>query len=136
MPFINELIPEEDKAKIDWTKFKAWPFSKPLDPSKWTIDHESNVFLVRLAGRGPYGERPVTYALCWKGEVIRFEAEETGKGEFKTGVDMFWRIYNVGIPSYLREKQEKILSALKEAIDAHGSIYDREHVKSVHIEII
>lgn len=135
MAFVNELISEEDKQKIDWTQFKAWPFSQPYRPWKWTIDRMQDVFLVALEGRGPEGERPETYALYWHGDVIRLEAERNGKGMFANGVDMFWRLFNINIPQHLKQQRQEILTALREAIDAHGSIYEREQVKSVHIEI-
>lgn len=136
MAFVNELISDEDKQKIDWTKFKAWSFSNPHRPWKWTIDRERDVFLVALEGRGPDGERPETYALYWKGDVIRFEAERDGKGMFATGIDMFWKIFNACLPQQLEPQRQEILTVLREAIDAHGSIYEREQVKSVHIEIV
>ena len=52
MAFVNELISEEDKQKIDWSKFIAWPFSKPHRPWKWTIDRERDVFLYLWNNRG------------------------------------------------------------------------------------
>jgi hypothetical protein len=136
MAFVNELISEEDKQKIDWTKFKAWPFSDSHRPWKWTVDRERDVFLVMLCGRGREGEHPEVYALSWKGHFIRFEAESGGKGMFSTGVDMFWKIIKIDIPEKLKHRREEILEILKEAIDAHGSVYEREQIKSVHIEFI
>jgi hypothetical protein len=52
MAFINELISDEDKKKIDWTKFKAWPFTPSITPWKWTIDRERDVFLYHSEGVG------------------------------------------------------------------------------------
>jgi len=136
MAFVNELISEEDKQKIDWSKFKAWPSSKPHRPWKWTIDRERDVFLIGLVGRGREDDHPEVYALSWKGDVIRFEAESGGKGMFTTGVDMFWKIFNIYIPSHLERQRQEIIETLKEAIDAHGATYKREQVKSVYIDII
>lgn len=136
MAFINERIPESDKARIDWSKFKAWSFSKPSHPSWWTIDREKDVFLVMLEGRGPDGERPEVYALYWKGDVIRFEADVSGQGTGKFWETVFWRLQAVDIPASLKKSTEEILNDLKATIDAHGRLFDREHIKSVHIEII
>lgn len=136
MAFVNEFISEEDKQKIDWTKFKWWKNSDPHRPWKWTIDRERDVFLVMLVGRGREGDHPELYALCWKGDVIRFCAERDGNGMFATGVDMLWKIFNIEIPPNLEGVKEEVLSVLREAIDAHGSVYDRTHVKSVHIEFV
>lgn len=138
MAFINELIPEADKARIDWSKFKAYPFSDSHRPWKWTVDRERDVFLVALdqVGHDDTGTRPDVYALCWKGEVIRFEAQSSSKGVFATGVDMHWKISNIDIPQHLENRRQEILTVLREAIDAHGATYKREPVKVVHIDII
>jgi hypothetical protein len=88
MAFVNELISDADKQRIDWTNFKAWSYSDPHRPWKWTIDRECDVFLVMLAGRGREGEHPQIYALSWHGVVICFEAESGGEGTFATGVEM------------------------------------------------
>lgn len=136
MAFINEKIPDSDKARIDWSKFKAWPFSKPSRPSWWTIDREKNVFLVMLEGRGPDGERPEVYALYWNGDVIRFEANVSGQGTGKFWEIVFWKLQEIDIPVHFKESTEEILNTLKAAIDAHGRLFDRTHIKSVQIEII
>jgi hypothetical protein len=135
MSFVNELISEKDKKKIDWSKFKAWPFSQPHHPWKWTIDRVRDVFLVALEGRGPDGDRPETYAFSWKNEVIRFEASINSGNEIASDFDLFWCIYKIKIPPHLASKHDEILNDLKEAIDAYGMTYKREHIKSVHIEI-
>ena len=136
MAFVNELIPEADKARIDWSKFKAWPFSRPPRPSRWTIDLEKDVFMIMLEGRGPDGERPETYALSWKGQVIRFEANVSGHGTGKFWETICWRLQSVDIPAHLQHLKEEILDDLKAAIDAHGRFFDRENIVSVQIEII
>ncbi|HSD40080.1 MAG TPA: hypothetical protein VLC92_21450 [Rhodocyclaceae bacterium] len=136
MAFVNELIGEEDKKKIDWTEFKWWERSDPHRPWKWTIDRERDVFLVGLVNRGRDGDHPEIYALSWKGGVIRFSAESGGQGMFTTGVDMFWKVFDIEIPSHLEIQRQEILSVLVEAIDAHGSVYDRSHVKSVHVDFV
>lgn len=136
MGFINERISEADKARINWSKFKAWPFSTPSQPSWWTIDREKDVFLVMLEGRGPDGERPETYALVWKGNVIRFEADVSGQGVGKFWETVFWKLRSVDIQAHLQQSKEEILDDLKAAIDAHGRFFDREHIKCVHIEMI
>jgi len=135
MAFVNELISEEDKQKIDWTKFKAYPYSNPHSPWKWTVDKDRDVFLVMLCGQGREEEHPEVYALSWKGVIIRFEAERDCKGMFVSGVDMFWHIFNIEVPLHFEDQRQEILGVLKEAIDAHGSVYKREQVKSVHIDI-
>ncbi|MDR3394135.1 MAG: hypothetical protein P4L70_03950 [Parasulfuritortus sp.] len=133
MAFVNELISDEDKQKIDWTKFKAWPFSDPHRPWKWTIDKERNVFLIPLGGGGPDGDRPDVFALHWDGQVIRFEAEITGSGTGKFWDTLFWKINNLAIPDNLHSQKEKILESVVNAIRAHGRFFSTEHVKTVHV---
>ncbi len=136
MTFVNEIIPEDDKIKIDWGHFRWSQWSEPHRPWKWTIDRGRDVFLVMLVGQGREGDHPEVYALSWKGDVIRFKAERDAKGMFETGVDMFWKVFDIEMPIHLEAIRAEIYSVLREAIDAHGSIYKREHVKSVSIVIL
>jgi hypothetical protein len=136
MTFVNEEISGEDKAKYDWSKFKAWDFSRPLRPWKWTIDREKDVFFVGLEGQGPDGERPETYALYWKGNVIRIEAYCTGEGKISAGVDLFWEIQKIYLPPEIQIYHEEIINDLKNAIDMYGAIYDRDVVKSVKVNFL
>jgi hypothetical protein len=136
MAFVNELISEEDKKRIDWSKFKAWPFTLPISPWKWTIDRERDFFFVPLGGNGPDGERPEVYALCWNGQIVRLEAKVTGSGGGKFWDTIYWSVSKVDIPDDLQPNQDEILHALKDAICAHGRLFDVEHVKSVHIEFV
>lgn len=133
MPFVNELVSDADKARIDWSKFKAWPFSKPLNPWKWTIDRDKDVFFVWLEGRGPDSERPETYALSWKGHVIRIEAEVSGSGGEKFWEHLAWNILKIDLPGETQIALDEALADLELAIDAHGRLYDRSHLQSVRI---
>jgi hypothetical protein len=133
MPFINELIPEADKARIDWSKFKAWSFSKPLHPWKWTIDRERDIFFVELEGQGPDSERPETYAMSWHSHVIRVEAEVSGSGGEKFWAHIEWNILKIEIPEEIQLARNEILLDLEHAIDAHGRLFDRSHIQSVRI---
>jgi hypothetical protein len=137
MAFINELISDVDKARIDWSKFKAYSYSDSHRPWKWTIDRERDVFLVGLAldGYDDTGTRPDIYILYWKGDIIRVEARSNSKGGFETGVDMHWKISKIDIPSHLEHLRQEIVMVLREAIDAHGLTYKREPVKFVRIDI-
>jgi hypothetical protein len=135
MAFVNEIIPEADKQRIDWSKFKAYSYSKPHNPWKWTIDRQRNIFLIVLSqvGFDDTGTRPDVYAFFWKEIVIRFEAITDGNGRFDTGVDMYWTISNIEIPFEFESGREEIINTLREAIDSYGATYKRDVVKSVHI---
>ncbi|MCB5187248.1 hypothetical protein LG200_04410 [Methylobacillus caricis] len=134
MAFVNELINEEDKKRIDWSKFKAWAFSQPHKPMRWTIDRDRNFFFVFLDGPGREHERPEIYVLYFEGNIIRVEAEVSSKGNPLTGSDVLWNIFNVNIPVHIEKKRDEILTVLQEAIYAHGALYRINPVNSVHIE--
>jgi hypothetical protein len=136
MTFVNELISEEDKAKYDWSKFKAWDFSWPLRPWKWTIDREKDVFFVGLEGQGRESERPETYALYWKGFVIRLEVEITGHLNGKFWDEIYWKILRMSIPVEIEMNRDEIILDLREAIDAYGRFHDRSDIKSVKINFL
>ena len=136
MAFVNELINEEDKKKIDWAKFKAWSFSIGETPVRWTIDHDKNIFLVFLGGPGRERERPEVYALCIQAEVVRIEAEIVTKGSSSNGSDVLWRILKIEIPLALNEKRSEILLIIEAAIHAHGYLFRINPINSVRIEIV
>jgi hypothetical protein len=122
MTFVNELISEEDKAKYDWSKFKAWDFSWPLRPWKWTIDREKDVFFVGLEGQGRESERP--------------EVEITGHLNGKFWDEIYWKILRMSIPVEIEMNRDEIILDLREAIDAYGRFHDRSDIKSVKINFL
>lgn len=134
MSFVNELISEDDKQKIDWTKFKAYSYSNPHSPWKWTIDRVRDVFFIPLehTGYDDTNTRPDIFVLYWKKTVVRVEARVTGTGEGKFWDTLFWRVSKVDIPVELQSQRDEILSTLKEAFCAHGWLFD-EHAKSVNV---
>ena len=135
MPFINEFVPEEEKSKIDWSKFKAWPHSNTYLPWKWTIDRDQDVFLVHLESTGRENERPETFALWWHGDVIRFEAEgRSSPAHVK--FDLHWKIFSLSIPPHLQPERQKIFETIQTAIDSYGALYQRDTVNQVFVEFI
>ena len=138
MAFVNELISEEDKQKIDWSKFIAWPFSKPHRPWKWTIDRERDVFFIPLEqpGYDDTNTSPDVFALYWKKEIIKVEASVTGSGEGKFWNTLIWKVSNIDVPDHLKIEQNDILNTLKEAFCAHGRLFDNAHVKTVYVEFL
>ncbi|HZR35302.1 MAG TPA: hypothetical protein VFA75_07985 [Nevskia sp.] len=135
MPFINEKIGEADKARIDWTKFKTIPNdSDPgmRDPDWWTIDRERDVFFICIHPGGPDGGGVPTYALSWKGALIRIYAK--GIWEIENLGD--WEIAGLQIPPDLLQSQSsEILQVLKEALIVHGFNYDGPYTKAVKIVV-
>ncbi|TAK75900.1 MAG: hypothetical protein EPO12_17755 [Aquabacterium sp.] len=135
MTYVNELIPDADKPRIDWSRFRAWPHSPPYSPWKWTIDRELDVFLVFLEDGGREQERPQVYALYWHGEVIRFEARCRSANHAGGKFDLFWTLSGIELPAHLEPRRTEVLEDLKAALDAHGVTYKRAEVNEVHIEI-
>src|SRR5688572_18624722 len=82
MSFVNELVPEADKQRIDWTNFRESPFTSPIIPWKWTIDRSRDAYFLPLAGQGPE-EGPEVFMFVWKANLIRLEAWVTGSGAGK-----------------------------------------------------
>jgi len=135
MAFVNELIGDEDKRRIDWAKFRAWPFTQPVSPWKWTIDRERDVFLIPLGGRGPDGERPEVFALVWKGQMVRFEASATGEGSGKFWSTLHWKVGNVSVPEMLQSCRTQVIELVVQSLSAHGRFFSTEHLHSVKVDV-
>ncbi|MDR3416013.1 MAG: hypothetical protein P4L83_07495 [Nevskia sp.] len=138
MPFVNEKIREEDKARIDWREFSYWDGDKQGlsrdPPSLWTIDHDRDVFFVNISLGRPDNESP-TYGLSWKGAFIRVVAKGDWESSNRKGQGHgYWEITDVEIPSNLEPRRAEILEVLKEAISVYGFLYSRKNIQSVHIK--
>jgi len=123
MPFVNEKISAEDKARINWKPFRI------VYPAFWTIDRDRDAFLVRITlGRPAPDDQSPKYILSWRGEIIT--AHVTGFWERRPGE---YEITSVLIPPCLEMQRANILDVLKEAIIAHGDNYDGAGMSAVHI---
>jgi hypothetical protein len=132
MPFINEKISVEDKARVDWRLFKIWPNDQFYfdTPDMWTIDREKNAFFIRLSIGRPDGPPPV-YALFWNGVFIRVVV--MGSWETKAKGLGNWEIRAIDIPEELLRHRTEIIELLKGAIEAHGWNYSRELIDEINI---
>lgn len=137
MAFVNERIPEADKVR-----FNSFGFINPVtgdcvEPWKWTIDRERDIFLVGLGGQGyEHSEIPMFYALVLGKRVISIETFSWGKGDACVGVEKWWKLTSIKVPQSLFPEKDKIIELIKEAFDAHGSGYKRDHVKKINFEYI
>ncbi len=137
MAFVNEKIPEADKERFNSFSFKNPVTHEPNKANKWTIDRERDIFLVALGGKGAYvTEIPMFYALVWKNKVINLETYSDGKGNYKSGVEMWWKITRIEIPESLKPYKDQVIELIKEGIDAHGSGYRRDHIVKVNFDRI
>ena len=141
MAFVSELVPEEQKTKFDQKVFHSpWTPTQALEPYKWVIDRERDVFVIRLGGDPPWeggnAPKPKLYlALSWKGEVIKFEAvyEESGRVRDGNAVGN-WDVVGVHIPKAFVEHRSMVLELIQEGLDAMGDgLCLRERLSKVNI---
>ena len=113
--------------------------NEPVPPWKWTIDRERELYFISLGGQG-YGnfDIPSFYVLIWKNKIINMEAFSKTQGDFNSGVEIWWKITKVENPQSLRVDvdQKIIIEFIKEAFDAHGTIYKRDVIKKVNFDYI
>ncbi|EKN62896.1 hypothetical protein P9E76_08600 [Schinkia azotoformans] len=137
MTFINETISEVDKEKFYSFNFKNPVTLDPVKARKWTIDRESNAFLIGLGGQGSeFSEIPMFYAFVWKNDVIMMETFSRGTGNAQSGVELWWKITRIEIPEKLKSDKEVIVEQIKKAFDEYGSFHRRDHVKGVYFDVI
>jgi len=136
MAFVNELIPEEEKAKFTFPVYTERDGSKPT-LYKWTIDREREIFLVKTKKEGGgYDGTPVrnSFALVWKGELIRFTGEQSFIGSTDAATILSWRIFRLEIPPALQNRKDEVLQLIREALDAQGLLYNRSRVIALNVE--
>ncbi len=137
MAFVNEVISEADKEKLKAFNFKNPVTHEIVSPMYWTIDRQRDVYLFGLGGQGSYDtEIPRFYTLVWKGKKIGLQTFSKGKGDYQSGVELWWKITGISVPESLRPQKEEVMQLIKEAIDAHGSGYRRDHVTKVNFDLI
>ena len=137
MPFVNEQISEQDKARINWKEFKYWGGDVRgfLNPSWWTIDRSRDVFFVQLNSGGvPDRGPPPTYGLCWKGHFVRVVTK--GPSVWSQKDSGAWEIVEVNVPVHLEPNRQEILEVLKEAISAFGWNYNGAAFQPREIKIV
>src|ERR1700724_1363866 len=120
MPFINEKIPDADKSRIDWTRFRRdrRDTTGLQLATGWTIDRDRDAFFVQLhTGNTEWGTKPV-YALCLRGNIIRIvTAGPDSYSQKDTGI---WEIEEIDLPPHLEAERPQIIEIIKEAINAFG----------------
>lgn len=129
MPFVNERISSEDKAKIDWDKFRRREsLPSQIKPRWWTIDRDRDVFFLIIDPGHP--EYPgAVYGFSWKGTFIRVLSAYNDLH----AIQGQWCI-KPQIPLHLESQKKEIKEVLKEAIRAYGWNYNSLAVNSVQIE--
>jgi hypothetical protein len=138
MTFVTEAIQEADKPWFESFKLKS-PFTDiPTSPSKWTVDHERQMFLVSLGGEGMKGsEMPLYYAFICNGMVLKLETTEDAKGSPESGVEVTWHVTKILVPKVLGVDDSQLSAWIKQAFQAQGvrgGLW-RERTKAVHVEL-
>ncbi len=137
MPFVNELISEEEKSSFDFSIIDL-PYQSRPSLYKWTIDRERNSFLVwvKQDREPPY---PNIYAFIWKG--LRFEPWVCYQGEKSVSGKWIhiWRIENVYLPENFplpSKDNDEMLVMLEEAllVEAKASYQQFDNVEEIRIE--
>ena len=142
MAFVNELIPEEQKAKFDPDVFvPVWsPRGTPLDAVRWAVDRERDVFLVRL-GAVPVG--PEVIALSYKGEVIKVVARYSETGKWLDGnlvgnwvvEELHTEELGTPLPPVPEAQRHEMVELIREGLEAMGNpVCDTKYLSKVNID--
>lgn len=148
MTFINELIPEKEKAGFDFPAYVASDGSKPT-LWKWTADKERDAYLVNTDVKGgAYDGNPELrrFVLLFEKHAVFFWAEpKTFKAKlvFPTGragnpptpasTDLLWSVRDLEIPPDLLPLKREILKIIEEALIARGYVYDPERFGTISV---
>ncbi len=123
MAFVNELVTEEQKTKID-PKIFYRAYRGPRDLYRWVVDREREVFVVHVGSGLPWdgtGPRPGEYfALSWKGEVVKFEALVVAEGTRQSWKG-HWDVMEVHIPDAFSARRDEVLELIREGLMAMGN---------------
>ena len=131
MAFVNEVISEVDKERVNDFKFKS-PYSSDLiKPWKWTIDRERDIFLIIIDGAGDKDLlHPRFLVLVFNNAIIKIETYVSSRGNSKKR-DIVWDIERIIVQSDINMDANKVIEYVKEALIAHGNIYNTEGVNKI-----
>lgn len=136
MAFMNERIPEEEKAKFTFPVSTRPDGARPT-LSKWTIDRERHAFLVitHIVGGGYSGTDPEEhFVLSWNGQLIRFSGQYKISGSRGEGYALTWHLSAVEIPAAIEERRPEVLALITEALDAKGLFFSRARINTVDVK--
>jgi len=136
MAFINEVISELDKERVNSFGFKSPYSGKLAETWKWTIDRERNIFLIIIDGAGDKEvRRPCFLALVLNNLVIKIETYVDSKGNSKKR-DIVWDIERIIVQSDTSMDANMVTECVKEALIAHGFIYDTAGINKIEFSKI
>ena len=123
MSFVNEDIPDVDKQRIDFSRFRhPRGFVSGVRPTRWTIDRERDVFLTWIVYGGE-DEQDVEYFLFgFKGTIFHISLERKYEHQLQRSI---WHLQQFYPPESIRVHRQDVLSALKDALTEYGSRHQR-----------
>lgn len=130
MGFVNEEVPAD--FVFDPKVFFNPSTHSPITPGwvrQWVIDHERNMFLVRLraeipAGGGP--NLPGIFALNCGGFVIKFKALQVSSRSHTRGRDISWNVLKFDLPPEKEKQRQYFQGLIQEAFQAYGNLHGHD----------
>ena len=135
MPFVNEDIPEEDKEWFNSFGFKSPYSGDTVEPWKWAIDRERNIFLCPLAGSGSRSmDKPIFFVMVDRNFVVKMEVYIELHGNKWDGVEVLWEIEKIFIPDVFEIGANEITELIREALTAYSYIYGPENMTKIEFK--
>ena len=136
MIFVNEEIPEEEKSRYDFNKFKV-PCKKSVDTKrvrKWTVNKTINAFLVSLRGSMPGS--PAVFGLYLDGYYYTIYALEDIHRINKTSSKpvLTWDIKSIDTRMNKPKDISLLVCTIIEAFKGHGYLYQTEEFERVIVQ--
>jgi hypothetical protein len=132
MTFVTEEISAADQRRVGFPRLID-SHGQPIEPYRWTVDRQSDSYLIASNHRDPDRPSETRFVFGWKGHQFRLNAVSETSGEVSTGLRWNW-----GLSSSTAEMLgtlgncEEAISALKAALIAYsGRIHP---VQYVHFE--
>lgn len=120
MAFVNEKIPDADKAKIasevsfEKIRIVAKWIPEYREPILWTVDRERRVYLIFLTGGGR--EQLPYYVLGIEGNTVVFNVDNKSKGDDAQGITGLYIVRDLRIPLALENRRTEINNLISEAL--------------------
>ncbi|MBF0414910.1 MAG: hypothetical protein HQL79_03980 [Magnetococcales bacterium] len=121
MAFVNELIPDEDKLKLEAMNIR-YPHYRKLSLTKgsiWTIDHDRNIYLLPTAFNMYDAPGLIYFVLSWKDKIIGIKALDRSTKNEDQIYTVFYTILKLQIPGEILCDREHIMNAIVEALDIY-----------------
>ncbi|MBF0414909.1 MAG: hypothetical protein HQL79_03975 [Magnetococcales bacterium] len=121
MAFVNELIPDEDKLKLEAMNIRC-PHYHDLPLSKgsvWTIDRDRNIFLFLTACNMYDAPGLEYYVLSWKEKLVCINSKCRATKDEDQVYTVFFTILKLQISGEILCDREHIMNAIRESLDVY-----------------